>query len=466
MKKRFYFFLVATLAIYIPSLMNFFSSDDWFHLRISSIHSIGQFLNFFSFAHTPQSISFYRPLTTQTFFYILQKLFGFNPIPYHIFVLACFVFSVYLVYKLAHVLLKSDLKALFVSVIYGFSVSNFTRLYFLSAFQEIGLVIFCLLCILNYLKRDRKHNIYSLFFFLLALLSKETSVVIPFILLSLDWVDKKTNLKRIIPFLFLLLPYLYLRLFVFQGAAGDSYIWNFSPLKAANTLMWYVLWSIGAPELLVDYIGSGLKPIPQFFVNFPIWWVVILGLLIPTIILLGILLFKNLKKIDRRFIVFTFLFVISLAPVLFLPQHKFTLELGLPLVWFSLAVSWLLPNKGKLLWTFFGFYLTLNLSMNYLTYTTHYSVQRGMIAKKIFTFITQNYPQEPKNSYFEFINDTPITVKEWGSSRQIANAIGGSEMFRVIYNDPKYNVYFQDIPASTPVNKAKISLSTAQFLRP
>lgn len=456
--------LLFTLPIlYFPSLIIFFSSDDWFHLRVSQINSVSQFLNFFSFEKTAQAIAFYRPLPTQVFFFILQKLFGLNPIPYHILVLSCFFISLILVYRLAKTLLNSEPKALFSTLIYAFSVSNFTRIYFLSAFQEISLVIFSLLCVLSYLRKNLHSQIIALLFFILALLSKETAVFLPLILLIIDWSRKKINFGKLVPYGLILVPYLYLRLFQFGLASGETYLWNFSPLKAANTLMWYVLWSIGAPELLVDYIGTGLRPIPLFFTNFPIWWMIILGFLLPTIITLIILSLKKIRTINRNLIVFVFLFLVSLGPVIFLPQHKFALELGLPLVWFSLAVAWLLPNRGKLLWIFFGFYLSLNLSMNYLTYLTHYSVRRGIIAKKVYEFVIQNYPEEPKGSHFEFINDVPTYTKEWGSSRQIANSIGGSEMFRVIYSDPDYNVYFEDYPGIRPQG-SKITLSTQMFL--
>ena len=464
-RKNVWLALLFAVA-YLPSLVNFFSADDWFHLRVSNINKLSEFLNFFSFSKTAQSISFYRPLPTQVFFFVFQKLFGLNPLPYHIFVIVCFGYSLYLINKLAVSLLNSPKKALLATLIYGFSVSNFTRIYFLSAFQEIALVIFACLCLLNYLN-NRKWR--SLIFFVLALLSKETAVVLPLIILIIDWSRKKLNLKKLIPFALILLPYLYLRFFQFGGAVGETYVWNFSLIRAGNTLIWYFLWSLGAPELLIDYIGSGLKPIPRFFTDFPLWWPVIL---VPLIMLLVLLLKRSLHfgRDDRgggrddKLWAFAVLFVISLLPVLFLPQHKFALELGLPLIWFAFGVSYLLPAKGKLLYAFLIIYLSLNLTMNYLTYTRHYSVGRAKVSQKVFEYISKNYPQEPKNSYFEFANDTPDYGVSWGSSKQIANSIGGSELFRVLYRDPSYNVYYEDFPGIRPENEKKVSLSTKMFV--
>lgn len=447
--------------VFLPSLFIFFSADDWFHLRVSNINQISEFFNFFSFLKTAQSIAFYRPLSTQVFFFVFQKLFGLNPLPYRLFVLFCFGFSLYLINKLAMILFDSKRKALLVMLIYGFSVSNFTRLYFLSAFQEIALVIFTCLCLLGHLNNQRWK---SLSFFVLALMSKETAVVIPLIIIIVDWLGKKVNLHRVIPYLLVLTPYLYLRLFQFGFVSGETYTLNFSPAKIANTLMWYFFWSLGAPELLIDYISSGLRPIPRFFTDYPAWWPVILGLFLTNLALFILLFARQIKKIDRRLSTCGILFVVSLLPVLFFPQHKFALELGLPLIWFALGVSLLLPERGKLLPLFLFFYLALNLSMNYLTYTRHYSVGRAKISQKVFEYFQKNYLVAPQDSYFEFINDTNDYGASWGSSKQIANSIGGSELFRVMYQDPTYTVFFEDFPGVRPENEKKVPLSTKMFV--
>jgi hypothetical protein len=462
MKTKHLLILIGlTILVFTPSLVNYFSADDWFHLRVSNIGSFPEFLNFFSFTKTAQTIAFYRPLPTQVFFFVFQKLFGLNQLPYHFFVLFSFGYSLYLINKLALVLLGSEKKALITTLVYGFSVSNFTRLYFLSAFQEVSLVVFTSLCLLSYLNN---HKWKGLAFFVLALLSKETAVVIPLILFVIDWLRKQVQLRRLVQYLLILVPYLYLRLFIFGGAAGETYVWNFSPLKAANTLMWYFLWSLGAPELLIDYIGSGLRPIDRFFTDFRTWWPIVLGLLISNLALMLYFLTRQIRKVDRVLLACGFLFVISLLPVLFLPQHKFALELGLPLIWFALGLAHLLPEKGKLLPLFLFFYLVLNLSMNYLTYTRHYSVGRAKISRKLIGYLSKNYPKAPQDSYFEFINDTADYGASWGSSKQVANSIGGSELFRVFYGDPSYVVYYQDFPGERPLDKKKISLSTKMFV--
>jgi|WetSurMetagenome_2_1015567.scaffolds.fasta_scaffold03870_2 hypothetical protein len=459
LKKHLY---LLPVLLYLPAFFNFFSGDDWFHLQITQIGSIPEFLNFFSFQHTAQSAAFYRPLSTQVFFFVFQKLFGLTAWPYYLFVLLCFGYSLHLVYKFAQSQFHDNNKSLLTSLIYSLSVSNFTRIYFLSAFQEIALVIFSLLCLLSFSKSKKN----SLIFFVFALLSKETAVVLPLLLLVFNFKEIKKKISVLIPFIIIWLLYLFLRLKVFGSVSGDSYTWNLSPAKAANTLSWYILWCFGAPELLVDYIGSGFRPIARLYTDYPYWWQTIFCLLFGTITSTIILSIQKIKKINTQIFKFVALFLITLSPVLFLPQHKFTLELGLPLVGFSLAIAWILPSKHTWIKTsLIVFYLALNLSMNYLTYTRSYTVNRSVTAQKLVQYFSSHYPQYPQNKYFEFINDTGDYGADWGSSKQISNVTSGSELFKVLYQDKNINVYFQDYPGERPTNKSRVVVSTKQFFQ-
>lgn len=431
---------------FFNSITPFFSSDDWFHLRISSIHSLQEFLNFFSFSDTAQSASFYRPLSTQVFFYIFHKLFDLNALPYYLFGIILFSLILFLLYKFTN--------SIVTTLIYAVSVTNFTRLFFLSSYQELFLVFFSLLTLIFF---KNKKYLLSLPCFILALLSKETAVILPILLFVLSLYEKKVSFRKLSPYFFVLAIYLYLRLFIFKGVSGDSYLWDFSPLKAANTLFWYTLWSFGAPELLVDYVGSGLRLLPRFFTDYPIWSYIILSQLGLTLLAFVALLLKNFR---RTFFGMS-IFVISLLSVLFLPWHKFTLELGLPLVGFSIMLSTLI-GKTRLGKVFLFLFVIFNLSMWPLTYSRNYAVSRGVISQKIINYLHKNYPTPPQG-YFEFINDTPDYGVDWGSSKQISNAIGSSELFRVFYTDPGYTVFFEDSPSYRP-NLPKIPLSTKYFV--
>ncbi len=460
--------IFLSLFLFSPSLNNFFSADDWFHLSLVQINSLSEFLNFFKLTPTEQSASFYRPLSTQVFFWSFHSLFGLKHFFYHTFVLISFALSLYLIYKLALLLLPRKQQALVVLLIYSFSVTHFTRLYFLSAFQEILLTIFIVSALYNHIKnRSSQTTTY----FILALLSKETAIVLPALLVLVDVYLKKLNYHKYTPYIVISLIYLYLRLVIFQGVSGDSYVWDFSFLKASNTLFWYTLWSFGAPEFLVDYVASGLKIVPKFFTDFrslsyPI--IASITLTISSFILIIILQFnkiKSNKSLPALMLGFLWFFI-TLLPVLFLPWHKFQLELTLPLIGFAIILSQFINLKNNLSKLFLILFLGLNLFSYYLTYPRHYSVGRAKIARNIYTYLKQNYPKPPVSSYFEFVNDTANYGSHWGSSKQIAYSLSYSDFFKVFYKNKTIKVYYQDFSKDQrPTNKTPLQLSSSQFLR-
>jgi len=467
--KKYWPFLIIffSLLLFSPAIFNFFSSDDWFHLRISQITSFKDFLSFFSFFPNQHSAAFYRPLSTQVFFFVFQKLFGLSPWPYYLFIFLVFGFSLWLVYRLAKIIFKNENQSLLALVFYAFSITHFTRLYFLSAFQEILMTVFVLLTILTYLKKPSlKTNLLTAFFFIMALLSKETAVVLPLILILLDWFRGRFHLKRLIPLLLILLPYLYLRLFHFGQVSGDSYLWDFSLKKFLNTFFWYGLWSFSAPELLVDYVSSGFRILPRFFSDFPFWSKIVLSLIDFTLASFTILFISHFRKIKTKKVLLSLgIFILALLPVIFLPWHKFTLELTLPLVGFSFLLAEIcLAKRSWLAVVFIALFMILNLSMNRLTYQTHYAVNRSQIARKVYQYFISNYPQYPQDRYFEFINDQKIENEIWGLSKQVAFAVGGDNFFQVLYYNHEIKVFYEDLLEERPKDKQAININSTIFL--
>ncbi len=475
--------VLISLILYLPSFTNFFAADDWFHLRVSNISSVQEFVNFFLFTQGPQSAGSYRPLATQFFFFVGQNLFGLNPLPYHLITYTFFLGSLWLIYKVGTTLLPQKKLGLLAVYLYLFSATNFTKLYFLSAFQETLMTFFVLLCIYWYLKQTSKYYFLSIGAFMMALLSKETAAVTPIFLLGISFYQKKISLKTLIPFFIILFGYIYARFYLFGKIEGESYIWNFSLRKILNTLLWYTLWCVGAPELLVDYVSSGLKVLPRFFTDFPSQAKPLLLLLCLTLSALGIqgaLLLKesfvtattHLKTIRKIWqncfllILLTTFFVASLGPILFLPWHKFTLELTLPMVWFSYLLALILFQKNHK----FGYltvllFILLNVFTNVMTYQTHYSTNRAKVSQKVYHYLQQNHPQKPTDGYLEFINDVSQLNNPKTAAQELSYPLSGSEMFRVFYDDPNYKVYFEGLDNSSPANLKRIPIESSQFLK-
>ncbi len=265
------------------------------------------------------------------------------------------------------------------------------------------------------------------------------------------------------PFILIAGVYATLRFGKLGGISGESYIWDFSPKKTANSLFWYGIWTLGAPEFLVDYVGSGLRVLPRFFSEFGSWSYIILGLTASSIVGFITLFVTRAQKNTRRILLGSGIFIGSLVPVIFLPLHKFTLELGLPLVGFSLACAALLSRRSKFAYLFLGIYTITNVTTNLLLTKYHYTINQAKLSQKVFSYFKDNYPTPPVGEYFEFINDTTGPTPQWGSSKQIAQVTSNSNMFAVLYHNPSYKVYFADYPTQKPQNEKEIPISTKMF---
>lgn len=461
--------------LFLPAVNSFFSGDDWFHLQVVQIDSFSEFLQFFNPVFNPQSTAFFRPLPNQLFFYTFFQLFGFWALPYYLFLLSLFAASVLLFSLVLKRVGFSSTITSWATFLFATSQTHFTRLNFLSAGQEVMMSVFFLLALLSdqigsvNLKQHRWiDSLRTGGLFFLALLCKDNALVFPVFVLALNWIQhKKIFWKKMSVLAVVSSVYLWIRFVLFHSPliAIDAYALNFSPKLAVNTLYFYGIWALGAPELLQDYLSSPLSVIDRYFTDFPTMGLPLLLLLLTSGILTGVsfLLSKN-KRLALGCLV---LFVCALGPVLFLPQHKFTMQMSVSLMCFSVFLALLLEKKKRWMQVIIlSVILILNVTSLSLTQRTHYTGQRSEISRKVFSFFSTNYPSYPENSYFVFQNSsTPgSSVEGWGSSRQISYALWGNFFAQVFYGDPTLVMYYEDIPASFPTDKKAIWLDSTTFL--
>ena len=450
------FWLVISLGLlilYLPSLFTFFTHDDFFHLKISQAHTIGEFFNFFNLVSPEHGFGFYRPLTTQSYYFISRNFFANSPLPLHVISFCFFLAGTMLVYKFAHLLSGESKLARMTVIFYAFSAVHFGHMYFLGTFQELGLFVFYMLTAIYFftylLTREFKKYMLTLFFFVLALVSKETAVsILP--ALVLIWVYLKLQNREafkfsgliilLVPFALILGVYLYLHVFYYGIASGDSYTMDFSVRKFANTLFWYVLWSIGVPEMFVDFVGSG------FAINFNLFnfWgrevypiltffcLVVLSAGYFTIRLVNKSGFKNFMSVS---LFCSLWFITSLLPLLFFPLHKFSYNLTTPLFGTSLFLAFV-TSQAKLpkviVYTFIAFFLILNLYSIRLAKKTHWSVRGSQTAYRVYDFFKKNsyYFSSGKIMFYDTPDDNNLP---WLPSRVIKDTLSNTNFFDVFF---------------------------------
>lgn len=194
--------LIITLLAYCNSLKNGFVYDDqYFIVDNIEIRSLSNFTRFFTdpentVASRPWE-GIYRPLRTLS--YALDyKTWGLNPLGYHVTNLLIHLVNVFLVYKLLLFLFQDKIKSSLGSLVFGIHPVQTESVAWISSRAELLYTFFGILVILSVLKRNQKlfeagftrsklpflNILLPPLFFIMALLSKETAVVIPFILVT------------------------------------------------------------------------------------------------------------------------------------------------------------------------------------------------------------------------------------------------------------------------------------------
>jgi hypothetical protein len=311
---------------------------------------------------------------------------------------------------------------------------------------------------MNYLSNAKmKYYLLSLFTFILALLSKETAVVLPLLVVIVtiftsyhNNTDKSINryIGVTIPYFLILTGYLYQHFFVYGLATGDSYIWDFSLRKLANSTTWYALWSMGLPEMLVDFVGPGMRINPNLFLYWGSQITVILFLFTLLILLLTLKTYQHYIHRTRthlvRVAVFSGIwFGVCLLPVIFLPLHKFSFYLTLPLFGVVLSIGYLFKDSKVgsptaiiflFIWTALQIY-TLKLTVN-----THWITRGAVVAQAVYKHIETN-KTDFAGKQLVFVDTPEDELLPWSPTEVVKVALSDLNFFKHYYGDSIMAMY-------------------------
>jgi hypothetical protein len=403
MKIKLFFILVITFLFYSNVVKYDFSGDDFIHLYNSQANSIQDFLNFFNPNAYFADMFFYRPLSTQTFFFINSSLFGLNALPFHIVALLFHGINTLLFYLVVLKLWKNEKIAFLSCLLYGISAVHFLSLFFISAFQQILRTFFLLLSTIYFLKyQDEKKANYlgfSLLSFVAALISKETSIIFPLLLIPIEMIrgnknsiieGARTLTKSWMLFAGVIGLYVLIRLIGIQNIFSQGgYDLSFSLSNIFQNIKWYTLWIFGLPEILSSY--PSLKPsslllfIRDNSLSLPI-------LITFTILIVGLIVLAIRERLSGSVYIKSFLLiVISLVPVLFLKEHKYPQYLDLALLGFlPILAKLILFDRSKQLrfCVLLSFLILQMLSIN-LSEKTHWATHRSVVANYYHQILSQ-----------------------------------------------------------------------------
>lgn len=455
--------ILAGLIFYLPSLQFGFSQDDFIHLFSSQANSFLDFLNFFNpFYHYPD-IFFFRPITTQVYFFLNSSLFGLNPLAFHIEGLILHSVNSVLLFLLIKKLWKNNQIAFISGLFYAVSASHFLSLYYISAFQEIGRMFFILSSILLFFKyQDSSKKIFlftSLLSFTAALLSKETSLIMPVLLIPLAILRSKNikNIKSIVLYFLAATTYLVVRISGFQSifSQGD-YQYTFSLWEILQNLKWYLIWSWGLPEVLSTYPSLKLDSLIQFSKDLPFGRILLI-LSALTILITLILSFKAKFLSKKQVILSLIIFLIPLAPVLILKGHQYPHYLDLAFIGFLPILASVLIVKGY--YKYLGYigiisFLLLQFFSLKLSQQTHWTTHRAKVASLYYKNLKQTYPVMPDNTTIVFTGTSQAT-------KELSYALASKYALLIWYPNQIRNVIYGDnfsVKKDNPVIRYPVSV--------
>jgi hypothetical protein len=403
--------LVLTALFYFPSFFYFFSQDDFIHLSASVVNNLANFLNFFNPWAIFPDMFFYRPLTTQFFFFLNNSLFGLNPFPFRFEAIILHAIGGVIFYLIILEIWNDKKVALISSILYTISAVHFLSIYYISAFQEIGRAFFIFLSIYFFLK-DKLF--ISLLTFALALLSKETSLVLPIILLGIEITRSKSDikitliatLKRLIPYFLIVVFYIGVRFLQIQTIFNTGgYQTNLSFTTFFQNLKWYTLWIFGLPEILVTYPSLKPNSILQFLLDFNLAKIILICffIFIFSSAVLFYLYRKNFSiKVSLGLLI---IFLGSLLPVLFLKAHLYPHYLNLSLLAFlpPLTIvykSFFRTRKILVIFSIFSFFI-LQIASLELTRQTHWTTHRAEVSKYYYENLNKQLLPQNSNIVFQ-----------------------------------------------------------------
>jgi tetratricopeptide (TPR) repeat protein len=270
--------------------------------------------------NTPEVNSTYVPITILTWA-IDYKIGGEEPFQYHLTNLLFHLINIVLVFILMGKLFESKTIPIVVAALFAIHPMNVEVVSWLSARKDLVYVFFFLLSIISYVswKKTDGNRLYivTLAMFLLSLFSKGSAIMLPFVLILIDYLLNQLNKKSLfnkIPFFVLSLIFGIIGL---NGQTNTGATTSLSDLSFLNKIAYgFTNYLTLILNSIIPYKTSPFHPQPfTSNLDFPSY----LYLTIPMFIIGVVLFFKKFKS--NKTIVFGMLFfLVTILPVIqFLP---------------------------------------------------------------------------------------------------------------------------------------------------
>lgn len=384
------FAAVAITAIcFFPMLSNGFTNwDDEFYVIKNELLRGPDWQGIFS----REVVGNYHPITILTLA-INYKLTGLDASSYLYFNYFLHLINTMLVFKFIYEISNKKVKVAFLTaLVFGIHPMHVESVSWISERKDVLYTFFFLLSLIKYwqyLQSGKKINYWACFlFFLLSLLSKPAAIVLPLVLLLLDyWKNASINRKVIIekiPLLLFSILFAIITLKIQSTTAVvklESYpLWS-RPLLASYSIMVYIF------RFFIPYPLSAFHPFPK---TESLPWPYILS----PFLIIGLFIFVWYKRRNRLIVFGSLFFLINLLLVSHIVSigssvisERYTY---VPYIGIAFIVSmWLSQMRGQLYW------LVVSLITIVFGYMTIMRIPIWKDSNTLWTNVINRYPNAP-----------------------------------------------------------------------
>ncbi len=404
-------FILVVLTTFWRCIFLPFISDDWGWLEAFYQHESFSLIFYF---FNPKINFFYRPVA-QTYFFLMYKIFGDNPLPFHILALLIHMFNSLFVAAIFSYLTKDRLIGTLTGLIYAVASIHLDTLLWAVGIYDLGAAFFFFMSIWLFIQERHWSSVAS---FLMATLFKESIVILPLILAGLTFFRNQKILLYDLRTVLKILPYMAISVLVF----GIKILADlFSTTLPSSHPYAFRLLGVHVGFNLYSYLTWMSQSFIPFDNELPIFGF--------FIIILMAVKFKIAQKWEKRSDSFLVPLLISwvfscLLPILFLPNHTYgyyaiyalpALICGILIILRGILISFNInPLKIRKVLSFFGIFvicfsiiqnnLVLGQGLRYKTFLDETSilVRRAAYVDITRSFLLHYLPVCPDNAALVF----------------------------------------------------------------
>ncbi len=311
LKSNLFFLILLTLVVFVvygKSINYEFTKLDDDELTSKQSLYISDIKNFPKFFltdcyHNKKVTQYYRPILSLSFA-IETIIFGINTKVYHLTNIILFILTLYLMYLFLCKLNLNRKILKFVILIFCVHPIFISTVVWLPARNDTLLAVFLFLFLItyiNYTKENKfKYFVLSSIFFILALFTKETTIILfPIILLLIYCFDLKITKKQILNYLLVFIPILMLYFYLRQVAVYPINLNHY--IKHAYEYFFNIIYGL---MLYIKYIFV-VDDIPIMLCELKFD---ILSFIINMFYFALLIYLLFIKIINKKFILFSFMF--------------------------------------------------------------------------------------------------------------------------------------------------------------